>query len=773
MKSIVVLFFCVLALSAQVNLDVDWKEFMSRNDPVWKFDAAHPSSFPYEWFDSPFSGNGILGMFVDIVTNSDHDAIQFSLGRTDAWDHREPGSKYYIGYNEYDECRIKLGYFNVEAVGKIINGTMRMDLYNARIIGSVETTEGKIDFVHRVDSNNHIISVEVETEGNEKSLKIAFTAQETKEARGHRDDYVKNPLPYCNETTYKNKDYTVCSYDLLAGGDIAVGYHVEDEGSKKTLFTTVDNSVIRGKQRDILAKDNVIPMLDSLMNIYDNKMLEAHEQWWHNYYSKSFLSIPDTKMESFYWIQLYKTASASRCTGPDNCWPYDLMGPWYVDTTWSDYHHDLNIQMAAWSLWFSNHQELFDNMVLFHKLNMDNFKYNVPEEMREDAGAVGTETGWDFMMGKYSWGTKDGLIAPGGNVVAGNLIWNAQVLYTQYRYSLNETNLREVVYPILRQATNYYIHVMTRDSNNTIHLPYSMSPEYANDEDTNWDISLFKWGCKTIIHICKDILHIDDPYLSTYQDVLDHIVDYPHDNDGLKIGKNVKLTSMHRHWSHMFMIYPLHLMDTYNTPERTDLINKSIQRFIDFKPYENGFGIVSSAIISSLLPNKDDFAYDFIDIFWKMGNLGHSTMYWESGHFPCNESPYGLAAALQYFIIRSDITEYIHIFPIHPKKMDTVYMYNSKAEGGFAISGVMKNSTTQWLSIRSEFGSPLVIRVDDLLDMEYTPSSIPVTKNGDGIYSIDLKKDEEVFLYPRGTTPDFTVSVYPAKEEDCHAWGKH
>ena len=42
------------------------------------------------------------------------------------------------------------------------------------------------------------------------------------------------------------------------------------------------------------------------------------------------MRIPEPKAESFYWIQLYKLASASR---PDRV-PVDLLGPWYRTTGW-------------------------------------------------------------------------------------------------------------------------------------------------------------------------------------------------------------------------------------------------------------------------------------------------------------------------------------------------------------------------------------------------------------------------------------------------------
>ena len=36
------------------------------------------------------------------------------------------------------------------------------------------------------------------------------------------------------------------------------------------------------------------------------ELVRTHRAWWHAYYPKSFVSVPDTQIESFYWIQMYK-----------------------------------------------------------------------------------------------------------------------------------------------------------------------------------------------------------------------------------------------------------------------------------------------------------------------------------------------------------------------------------------------------------------------------------------------------------------------------------
>ena len=57
----------------------------------------------------------------------------------------------------------------------------------------------------------------------------------------------------------------------------------------------------------------------------------GHRTWWNAFYPKSFLSIPDQRLQSFYWIQLYKIASGTRAGAPVMA----TCGPWLEPTPWA------------------------------------------------------------------------------------------------------------------------------------------------------------------------------------------------------------------------------------------------------------------------------------------------------------------------------------------------------------------------------------------------------------------------------------------------------
>lgn len=225
------------------------------------------------------------------------------------------------------------------------------------------------------------------------------------------------------------------------------------------------------------------------------------------------------------------------------------------------------------------------------------------------------------------------------------------------------------------------------------HLPVAQSPEYGNSEDTVYDLSLFRWGVKTADEVLS-ILKIEDPNQSKWHDIIDHFVRYPQDNDGLMVGATLKLTSMHRHWSHLFPIYPLHEMDHEITPELDLLIQKSLDHWTSYNPTDNGFSIAASAIMNEMIPGRDEKAWTELEKAWSLNNLGRATFYWESSHCPVNESPFGLIAALQYMILRSD-TRNINVFPQRIEALRNVSFYHLKAEGGFLVSGVLKDLKTE------------------------------------------------------------------------------
>ena len=94
-------FLFALALSVTTDLKVEWRDFISRSDSLWKFDEKDENKMPVKWLDAPFHGNGNLGMLVLVEKVMRNDSpkyiFRFDVGRADVWDVRMKGSKYAHG----------------------------------------------------------------------------------------------------------------------------------------------------------------------------------------------------------------------------------------------------------------------------------------------------------------------------------------------------------------------------------------------------------------------------------------------------------------------------------------------------------------------------------------------------------------------------------------------------------------------------------------------------------------------------------------------------
>lgn len=99
-----------------------------------------------------------------------------------------------------------------------------------------------------------------------------------------------------------------------------------------------------------------------------NSLWQGHNQWWSNFWSKSFVQVPDQLVESEWYASLYLLA----CCSATNCPPPGLWGNFVSSTGmyWEgDYTLDYNVQATFWVAYACNHPELADNydqMLLDH-----------------------------------------------------------------------------------------------------------------------------------------------------------------------------------------------------------------------------------------------------------------------------------------------------------------------------------------------------------------------------------------------------------------------
>lgn len=737
--------------TGQMKTNIDWPSYIAGQDLHW-------SVLPRTWMEAPFIGNGLMG---SMLFQQDDHSLVIQIGRSDVQDHRTQAGKAETGKILPDQSRLPIGYFTLKTTGKIQGCSFRLNLWDAEISGALITDCGKISLAAFIHSEQNLLVVDAHASSGEAGfsyewhpenafcprvkLRRAMTGQ------SYLDQYEPNPAPRLETAG----DLNLCVQDLLSGGQTATSWMIRSTGkTRKTLLASVGHSF-----PESTAATEATAVVESAKETPVADLQASHRIWWHAFYPKSFVSIPDARMESFFWIQHYKMACASK--GGQVI--VDNTGPWLQPTSWPALWWNLNVQLAYSHVLPANHHELSVGLLNNLVKHQDHLVKNVPEEMRHDSIAISTVSGQDLLspMGEP-------LVNAGVSV--GNMTWVLHNCYMQYRYTMDEAILCNHIYPLLTKAINYYRHCLIEGDDGKIHLPVMNSPEYPNGdvEDCNYDLSLLRWGCQTLIKSAST-LGIDDPLLPSWKDISDRLVDYPQNETGLMIGKNMPYAVSHRHYSHLLMFYPLSILNLDDLADKK-LAEKSLWHWLSLPEALEGYSFTGSSSMFSLLGNGEmaerklqDFLSDKIlrNTFYKEG-VGH----------PVIETPLAGARSVLDMLIQSWGDE-IRVFPAVPESWPNVAFADLRAEGAFLVSAVRMQGKTAFISIKSLAGEPC--RVQTGMKGEIKVEGLEpkdVMQLGGGLVELMLQKGQEVIISDAAYDGDFSIEPVVKTIHADWVWGK-
>ena len=740
-------------------VQVDWPDFLARHDLIW-------TKAPKAWCDGPFLGNGMLG---SMLYQLDEHTLRISLGRADAEDHKTDGTAFIA------QSRLPNGYFTLKTVGKIIGFEGRLDLYNAETRVKISTDKGAIDLQGLVHSNDMIIYYEFTPSGDEDAI-LDFVplkaiaparlqadlsvAENGDKAPASRKSWASSPYEYNSDPELTMIDgYQVSKQALVAGGEIGTAWMIKNSiKGKKQLFISIEHSF-----PESTAVENAISHLKTVENESAENFVKRHRAWWHNYYPKSFISIDDTRMESFYWIQVYKFASGARIGRAF----MDTMGPWMVENTaWASGWFNLNTQLSYWFLSTANRLDVAES--LFSKMDekLQTFVDNMPESYGDSCAGMSTISPQTFIS-KFPEG-KLGF--------TGELLWTCHDYWLMLERTMDADRTTTMFFPLLKKSVNTYLHFMVEGDDGKVHIPYTRSPEYGGGEDCNFNLSLFRWGLNTLIHI-DDKYQINDPLLAKWKDVHARLVDYPTNENGYMVAKDVPFEKSHRHYSHLLMIYPL-CEENIDQPENVELIKKSVDHWINYPGTGNAGYSWSGAAAMYALQGDGETAGKYLDIFMHMQELypdnpaeiHPTTMYTETDRVqPVTETPFSLCDAMQQMLLQS-WGGTIRVFPAVPKSWKNISFDGLLAAGGFEISASRKDGKTEFIRIKSNAGEPCILKTDMAIGrIEGVKKSVLKTLEN-GRIRIDLKKGEAIILYNNGVDVA-KVGPVDAKPDACNSFG--
>ena len=720
-------------------LHLDWKNYLAKYDLLW-------NRLPEKLWQSPFMGNGMLGTY--IVYEEDCNSMRFEVCRSDVHDHRavpETGD----GNILFNRSRLMIGHFLMKPCGRILKCDMRTDIYNAETSGTIITDKGSIRFEVFVHSLDMGIIVKTDASSGENGFTWQWVSDSPNSPRydkfkasGNTSKVVREYKE--NASAVVDEENRTALFTYLNGGQTAVRWHISGKGSARSLYVTCAHSY-----PDHNALQLSREYLDRILKPSYSKLKKTHREWWNNFYQKSFVSLPDKRIENFYWIQLYKLGSATRADRGI----IDNTGPWMALTQWPAAWWNLNVQLSYWTTYPSNHLELSRSLSNTIFAGEKNLILNVPKKYRYNSAALARATAPDLV----GWVREAGASKDGPEI--GLLTWACHNIWLEYRYSMDKEILKKL-FPILKRSVNYYLHFLKEEDDKRFHLPSTYSPEYGSASDCNFDLSLLKWGCKTLLE-ADSILGKNDSLRSRWKDVYARLADFPSDPDeGWMIGRDRPYDMSHRHYSHLLMAYPLYLVNR-DQPGGKEMIVKSVNHWQSIKGALEGYSRTGAASLYASV-GEGDKALAYLEEFMQK-SMQPNTCYQEGGN-PVIETPLSAARALLDMALQSWGGK-IRIFPAIPGIWRDFAFDNLLAEGAFEVSAVRKNGKVAWIRIHSLAGEPCLVECDFSGELyQKGKRRYKIDRISDTLFSLDLKAGEEVVLYGDPSFKDFRIGPVSGTE---------
>jgi len=729
---------------------------------------------PATWDEGIPLGNGMVGALVWRKENN----LRISLDRADLWDLRPMGNVYREGFNykwvqeqwkndHYLKVQEAFDHPYDQSAGpsKIPAAALEIPL---EIFGPVESVRLFVQHgICRIHWKNGI-SAEVFVDPVKPVGWIKITGADL------TGEIKIVPPPYTVESGPSSRNKVTAGQDLRRLGypegrlmnDLNTLEYIQEgwEGYHYRVFCRIDRQKgcmvgswsISSHYPD---QDAVVQASENVENAWKVGFDNSREQllaWWKKYWSKSSVSVPDPVLQKQWALEMYKFGAAARKGAP----PISLQAVWTADNgmlpPWKgDFHHDLNTQLSYWPAYGGNHLEL--------EVGFLDWLWSVREEGKR-------YTRWFY--------EAEGLNIPGVTTLTGQPMggwiqysfgptvsaWLGHHFYLHWRYSMDETFLKERAYPWMKDVVLFLDQIAKKDKTGMRKLPLSSSPEiYDNSREawfaktTNYDLALIRFAYTAAVELAEEL---------NLREEADHwreiLLEWPEltvdQESGLMFAPGFPYDETHRHFSHLMGFHPLGLVDISNGNADQEIILNTIRNlekhgsdwwtgysfswlgnlYARAFEGENAAEILKIFVTSFTLPNSFHVNGD-------QSGTGLSKYTYRPFTL---EGNFAFASAIHEMLLQSH-TGVVRIFPAIPESWKEVSFSKLRTEGAFLVSADMTGGLTTRIVIEADKAGSINLAIP-FKGRPYTVQGIP----GEEIFSnkeniiLKLNKGEIVILEP-------------------------
>jgi alpha-L-fucosidase 2 len=377
--------------------------------------------------------------------------------------------------------------------------------------------------------------------------------------------------------------------------------------------------------------------------------------------------------------------------------------------------------MNYWPVETANLSELSEPLVTMIK------------ELTDQGSAVAKEhygaRGWVFHQNTDIWRVAAPMDGPTWGTFTVGGAWLTTHLWEHYLFTQDEKFLKEV-YPIIKGSVEFFIDflvehpngkwLVTNPSNSPENPPKGDGYEYFYDEVTGmYYFTTITYGATMDNQILKDLfdyyisaaqlLDKDEKFASAVKAARARLIPSQIGKDGTLqewAEDYGQLEDKHRHFSHLYGLYPGNVISVRNTPELIDPVKKVLEQRGDGG---TGFSRGWKMALWARLYDGDRANLIFKDY---LKNQCYISLFAKCFTPLQVDGTFGVTAGITEMLIQSH-EDFIELLPALPAEWSTGKFYGVKARGGFEVDFEWENQKPTRVNVLSIAGKKCKILLPD------------------------------------------------------------
>ncbi|MBP5486467.1 MAG: hypothetical protein J6Y06_02375 [Bacteroidales bacterium] len=659
-----------------------------------------PSRIPAPYsVDAPLMGNGYSG----VALSGPPENLVFHIARNDFWRLR----------SAHDEAwPLVLGLVRL-SFPSLAGASYRVEqsLYDATTTGCFSKGELGVSLETYVAATEDVMVINLEADGKETVEGTIALEQADPDAR-FTDIRKSGVTP--EGIRFISRDYSDSTVDIPTKAAVAMISDVSPEGSF-TLLPGKPLTIVCAFSSNFKSVDCVQTVIDKVRTINGRRrrlaaIRNAHEDWWKDYWSKSYVSIPDPDIERQYYVSLYGMASCSR--DPD--FPPPLFGTWITKEPpyWmADYHLNYNHMAPYYALYSANRLEQADPYYAPLLAAIPRGEYYSEEVtgisggilLPVGIGPIGIETTrWSASLERdhRNWIEQ-------GNIEAGGMFWGqksnsayAVANMAMQFYRTWDKDYARKVYPFVKGVATFWENYLTREGNRYIILSDAIHEGTVGTMNPIASLGLVRMVMDTAFDM-SEFLGVDEDRRQVWKERREHLSAFPlQERDGKKV---FRYTEKGVDWwpdntLGIQHIYPAGQIGLASDPELLDVARNTIEvmgRWLDFNGTNSFFpaAVRVGYPADSILVHLKEYSLHTYPNGFQSGNP-HGTENWSTVPNTINE------------MLCMGHQDMVRLFPVWPLDADASF-HQIRVEGAFLVSASLRGGIVGEVTVESERGRDL------------------------------------------------------------------